>query len=97
MPSSVTVSDRDHFTVAGLIRHFGRERPEAEMLVQGAARRSWGEQYARASRVARAAGRDGLGPGDRIAFLDRNGMAYFDFLFGGALLGAVNVAVNWIP
>jgi long-chain acyl-CoA synthetase len=95
VPSSVTASDNDRYTVAGLIRHFGRERPEAEMLVQGGARRSWGEQYARACRVARAAGRDGLGPGDRIAFLDRNGMAYFDFLFGGALIGAVNVAVNW--
>ena len=30
-----------------------------------------------------------------MAFLDRNGLAYFDFLFGGALIGAVNVAVNW--
>ena len=44
----------------------------------------------------RASGeRDGLGVGDRIAFLDRNGMAYFDVLFGGSLIGAVNVAVNW--
>ena len=33
--------------------------------------------------------------GDRVAFLDRNGLEYFDVLFGGALGGAVNVAVNW--
>jgi long-chain acyl-CoA synthetase len=36
-----------------------------------------------------------VSPGDRLAFLDRNGLAYFDVLFGGALMGAVNVAVNW--
>ena len=39
--------------------------------------------------------RDGIRVGDRIAFLDRNGIAYFDFLFGGSLIGAVSVAVNW--
>src|ERR1700735_2987262 len=65
------------------------------MLVQGAERRTWSEEFDVACRVAQAAKRDGLGAGDRIAFLDRNGIAYFDFLFGGALIGAVNVAVNW--
>ena len=38
---------------------------------------------------------DGVGTGDRVAFLDRNGLEYFEVLFGGALSGAVNVAVNW--
>jgi long-chain acyl-CoA synthetase len=32
---------------------------------------------------------------DRIAFLDKNGPEYFEVLFGGAKLNAVNVAVNW--
>ena len=95
MPSNVAVDDRNRYTVAGVIRHCAGARADAEMLVEGAARRSWGEQFAQACRVARAAQRDGVGPGDRIAFLDRNGMAYFDFLFGGSLIGAVNVAVNW--
>src|ERR1700729_856179 len=65
------------------------------MLVQGTERRTWSEEFDVACRVAQAARRDGLGVGDRIAFLDRNGIAYFDFLFGGSLIGAVNVAVNW--
>ena len=34
-------------------------------------------------------------PGDRVAFLDRNGIEYFEVFFGCALLGAVSVAVNW--
>jgi long-chain acyl-CoA synthetase len=30
-----------------------------------------------------------------VAFLDKNGITYFEVLFGGSLLNAVNVAVNW--
>jgi long-chain acyl-CoA synthetase len=93
--SSVTVSAQDRYTVAGLMRHLGRQQANDEMLVQGTERRTWSEEFDVACRVAQAATRDGLGVGDRIAFLDRNGIAYFDFLFGGSLIGAVNVAVNW--
>ncbi len=85
----------DRYTVAGLLRHLARARPDDDMLVLGSERRTWAEEHAIASRVAQAAIRDGVVAGDRMAFLDRNGLAYFDFLFGGALMGAVNVAVNW--
>ena len=95
MPSSVVVTEQERFTVAGIIRHLAREQPDHEMFVLGEQRRTWGEEFDLACRVAQAAVREGLGVGDRIAFLDRNGMAYFDFLFGGSLIGAVNVAVNW--
>ena len=95
MPGSVTVTEQDRYTVAGLIRHLSRLQPDHEMLVLGRERRTWSEEFDVACRVAQAAARDGLGVGDRIAFLDRNGIAYFDFLFGGSLIGAVNVAVNW--
>ncbi len=95
MASSVTVTERDHYTVAGLIRHLAGRQATHEMLVEGRARRTWAEEFDAACRVAQAARREGLGVGDRIAFLDRNGIAYFDFLFGGSLIGAVNVAVNW--
>jgi long-chain acyl-CoA synthetase len=89
------VAEKDRYTVAGMIRSLAASQPDREMLVQGDQRRSWGEEYAVASRVGQALRRDGVAAGDRVAFLDRNGIAYFDFLFGGALIGAVNVAVNW--
>ena len=95
MASNVNVTARDRYTVAGLIRHLARQQANEEMLVQGVERRTWAQEFDTACRVAQAAQREGLGAGDRIAFLDRNGIAYFDFLFGGSLLGAVNVAVNW--
>jgi len=56
---------------------------------------SWHEHLQRACRVANALRGEGVGPGKRVAFLDRNGLEYFEVLFGGALVGAVNVAVNW--
>ena len=95
MPGSATVSDENRFTVAGIIRSLAATQPDHEMLVLGDERRTWGGEFEVACRVAQAARRDGLGVGDRVAFLDRNGIAYFDFLFGGSLIGAVNVAVNW--
>ena len=76
MAPSVTVTERDRYTVAGLIRHLARQQGDAEMLVQGEARRTWAGEFDTACRVAQAARRDGLDVGDRIAFLDRNGIAF---------------------
>ena len=45
--------------------------------------------------MAAALAADGVGPGERVAFLDRNGIEFFEVFFGCALLGAVSVAVNW--
>jgi long-chain acyl-CoA synthetase len=86
---------QERFTVAGMIRAHAGERPQAEMLVCGSERRSWSDQFARSCATAQALSDEGVGEGGRVAFLDRNGLAYFDLLFGGALIGAVNVAVNW--
>src|SRR5712692_8813286 len=47
------------------------------------------------SQVAQGLLGEGIGPGDRVAFLDRNGPEYFEVLFGGGKINAVNVAVNW--
>ena len=85
----------ERFTVAGIIRHHAAERPDAEMLACDGRRRTWAEQLRRSGQVAHALAAEGVRAGDRVAFLDRNGLEYFDFLFGGALIGAVNVAVNW--
>lgn len=82
-------------TVSGIIRTHSRERPDVTMLVDRGSRWTWGEHFARACRVGHALRAEGAGPGSRVAFLDRNGAEYFETLFGGALNGIVNVAVNW--
>jgi long-chain acyl-CoA synthetase len=93
--TTAVVTERERYTVAGIIRHLARQQPDHEMFVLGEERRTWAEEFDMACRVAHAATREGVSVGDRIAFLDRNGIAYFDCLFGGSLIGAVNVAVNW--
>jgi long-chain acyl-CoA synthetase len=93
--TTAVVTERERYTVAGIIRHLARQQADHEMFVLGDERRTWAEEFEIACRVAHAAAREGVNVGDRIAFLDRNGIAYFDFLFGGSLIGAVNVAVNW--
>ncbi len=82
-------------TVSGMLRTWATRTPEAPMLTLGPVTQSWGEVYQRAKRVSRALAAAGVGVGDRVGFLDRNGIEYFEVFFGCALLGAVSVAVNW--
>ena len=56
---------------------------------------TWAQMDARSSRVAQGVLAAGLTAQDRVAFLDKNGVEYFDVLFGGAKANVVNVAVNW--
>ena len=88
------------WTVLGTLRTWAAAKPDAVMLIDanGTARpetRTWAETDRRTSRLAHALAAAGVGAGDRIAFIDKNGFAYFDVLFGGAKVNAVNVAVNW--
>jgi long-chain acyl-CoA synthetase len=85
----------DQFTVAGMFRANVSDVGERAMFRIGGTTVTWADHHRRASSVAQALLGEGVTPGTRVAFLDRNGLAYFEVLFGGALAGAVNVAVNW--
>ncbi|MEY2476296.1 MAG: hypothetical protein QOG87_1611, partial [Actinomycetota bacterium] len=82
-------------TIAGLARVHGRERPDKPAMTYGERTITFGELDARSSQVAQALAADGVGPEDRVAFLDKNSVEYFELLLGGGKLNAVNVAVNW--
>jgi acyl-CoA synthetase (AMP-forming)/AMP-acid ligase II len=82
-------------TVSAMLRHWAGTTPDEPMLTAGATTLTWAEFYGRAKEVSRALLAQGVVPGDRVAFLDRNGIEYFEVFFGCALLGAVSVAVNW--
>ncbi len=97
----VTVDDHEAVssgqlrTVSTMLRHWATTTPDAPMLTAGEVTLTWDELYRRAKQVSRALAAEGVGAGDRVAFLDRNGIEYFEVFFGCALLGAVSVAVNW--
>jgi long-chain acyl-CoA synthetase len=84
-----------YLTASQMLRTWAAEIPDAPMLTEGAITLTWGEVYERAKRVSAALASAGVEAGDRVAFLDRNGIAYFEVFFGCALMGAVSVAVNW--
>jgi len=82
-------------SLGDIIREHARERPDAPMLTFGERVVTWHEMDERSTRVAQALRAAGVGSQDRIAFLDKNGLEYFEVLFGGGKLNVVNVAVNW--
>ena len=82
-------------SLADVVRVHGAERGDKPILTFEGRTISYGEMDRRSNQVANALAADGVGLGDRIAFLDKNVPEYFEFTFGGAKVGAVTVAVNW--
>jgi acyl-CoA synthetase (AMP-forming)/AMP-acid ligase II len=78
-----------------MIRHWATVQPDAPMLTAGERMVTWGEVYRRSRRMAQALSATGVRAGDRVAILDRNGIEFFEVLFGCSFIGAVTVAVNW--
>ena len=68
---------------------------DRDMIVLGDDRQSWNDIQARAGQTANALVADGVGSQDRVAFIDKNSIEYFELAFGAAYLNAVTVAVNW--
>jgi long-chain acyl-CoA synthetase len=82
-------------SAASMLRSWASTTPSAPMLTEGGVTLTWEQLYRRARQVSQGLVHLGTVAGDRVAFLDRNGIDYFEVFFGCALLGAVSVAVNW--
>ncbi|MBI4932721.1 MAG: long-chain-fatty-acid--CoA ligase [Actinobacteria bacterium] len=82
-------------SVVDIIRVHGAERADQTSLIQGDRRLTWGELYERSCRMANLLAANGVGPEDRVSFLDKNGVEHFEVFYGCALLNAVAVDVNW--
>ncbi|CAN5553952.1 fatty acid--CoA ligase [soil metagenome] len=85
----------DITSIAEIVRVHGRERPDHVSLILDDVRVTWAELYERSQQVAAALAEAGVASQDRVAFLDKNGIEHFEVLFGGGLLNAVCVDVNW--
>ncbi|MDG4663564.1 long-chain-fatty-acid--CoA ligase [Mycobacterium sp. 236(2023)] len=81
--------------LADIVRTHGRQRPGATALIAGDRTVTYAELDERSSRAAQAFAAAGVRFGDRVAFVERNGIEFFDVALGLAKLGAVGVPVNW--
>jgi long-chain acyl-CoA synthetase len=81
--------------VADIVRVHAVATPDAPAFVLGDRTLTFADLDARSSQVAQGLQAAGVGAGDRIAILDKNGLEYVELLFGAAKLNAVLVAVNW--
>jgi acyl-CoA synthetase (AMP-forming)/AMP-acid ligase II len=68
--------------------------PKAALIYEGEIR-SYADLDRNASRVAGGLAALGVLPGDRVAYLGKNTLAYFEFFLGAARARAVTVPVNW--
>src|SRR5438067_504061 len=81
--------------LADILRSHARERGSRRAMVFGDRCWTYRELHDEAARVAQALAREGVGPQDRVAVLDKNGPEFFTVLFGAAMDRAVTIAVNW--
>ncbi|HEU4699227.1 MAG TPA: AMP-binding protein [Gemmatimonadales bacterium] len=69
--------------------------PDRVAVVDGARRLTYAEVGARVDRLAGLLAAHGVAPGDRIAALLPNGLAYFELYHAAAALDAVLVSLNY--
>ena len=85
----------DIATAADIARVFGAERPDETALVCGQRTVTFAELDERSNRAAQALRAAGVGFGDRVAFIEKNGVEFFEIVCALSKLGAVVVPVNW--
>ncbi|MBA3280672.1 MAG: long-chain-fatty-acid--CoA ligase, partial [Acidimicrobiia bacterium] len=78
-----------------IIRSNVEERPDNRAVTYEGVSQTFAELDRRSSRVANALIAAGVGPQDRVAYLDKNVPAYFEVAFGALKVNAVLVGVNW--
>jgi acyl-CoA synthetase (AMP-forming)/AMP-acid ligase II len=77
------------------VAHWAAVQPDAEALTYREVRWTWGQWHDRIRRVAGGLAARGVGPGGRVAFLDKNNPACLEVALGAGLLGAASAVINW--
>jgi fatty-acyl-CoA synthase len=81
--------------VSDLIAHHARSRPDSTALVVGTRRLSYREVADLVDATAAGLAARGIGHGDRVAVLGKNGLEYLQLYVATAALGAILVPLNF--
>ncbi|WP_433475684.1 long-chain-fatty-acid--CoA ligase [Spirillospora sp. CA-142024] len=79
----------------GVLRERAFANPDRVAYIAGDQEITYRDFDRRVDRVAAALSAAGVGPGDRVAILDKNSLEYAELLFGSARIGAAQVPVNY--
>jgi long-chain acyl-CoA synthetase len=82
-------------SAADIVRTYAAEKGSATMVTFGDQKVTWSEIDVRSNRVAQALIAANIAPQERIAFLEKNSLEYFEVLFGCSKANVVDVSVNW--
>ena len=82
-------------TLDRMLRTHAAERGEKPALRDVSTSLSYAVLERRARQVAQGLLASGIGSGDRVCYLGKNTLAYFEYLLGAAKVGAVTVPINW--
>ncbi|MGQ4601259.1 long-chain-fatty-acid--CoA ligase [Nocardia sp. R6R-6] len=77
------------------VEHWSAAAPDREALAFGDQSWTWAQLTDRVRRAAGALRAAGLGPGDRLAVLDKNHPACLELTLAASLIGAANAVVNF--
>jgi acyl-CoA synthetase (AMP-forming)/AMP-acid ligase II len=81
--------------ISDLVSRWAAERPDAIALDYQQTQYTWAQWHDRIRRVTGGLRAAGLGPGDRVAVLDKNHPSCLEVTLGASALGAANAVVNW--
>jgi len=82
-------------TLPELIRWRARRHPDLPAVSEPGRTLTWRELDAGTTALANGLRTLGVQPGDRVAILDKNSVAYLELMLAVAKVGAVSAPVNW--
>ncbi len=82
-------------TLPELLRWRAQRHPGLVAMTEPGRSVTWGELDAQTNGLANGLRSLGVQPGDRVAILDKNSVAYLELMLAVAKLGAISAPVNW--
>ncbi|WP_072687414.1 long-chain-fatty-acid--CoA ligase [Rhodococcus marinonascens] len=77
------------------IAHWARVRPDDIAVQFQNVEYTWAQWHSRILRIAGGLTTVGIGPGDTVAFVDKNHLSCLEVTYAASLLGAANAVPNW--
>ena len=82
-------------TYAETIRRGAETDPDAIALICGDDRLTWRQVFDRSCRAAQGMLETGVRRQERVAYIGKNSLEFFEVLYGASMIGAVPAGINW--